>query len=301
MGFSPRAEREERSTATAAPGCKAGCGLNGTIPRARLARHKMHPADQGPRARDTGSMMPGDRHARAHRQSMIGRHRRAQPPIEVAKSAARTARRDGKIANMVQRSVRRARIREHPSGGGTLLTEPVLVFFGKPPQDLRVFDQQSTLLGAAHRFHDKAAKLNGYEIYGADDEAPLLVINWPARWGLRVTGVGGSVRVDYVVSDAEGVEIATLTGGFRDSSALPVVVGGEKVGYLSPTGRSSETPWHVEDNQTREVACITHIGPARCHIVEIDPSLSGALRAVAVVASIICKEKAPDSRGGGGV
>jgi hypothetical protein len=224
---------------------------------------------------------------------MIGRHRQAGPPdpIEGAKSAARTAKRDAKIVNMVQRTLRRAQIREHPSGGGTLLTEPVLVLFGKAHHDARVFDQHSKRLGVAHRFQDEAAKLHGCEIYGKDDEAPLLVINWPDRWFSR--------RVDCTVSDAEGIEIATLTGRFTDNSALSVIVGGEKVGYLSRTGRSPSRPGHVEDNEGREVACITNIGPARCHIVEIEPSLSGALRTVAVVASIICKATETKSGGGG--
>ena len=221
---------------------------------------------------------------------MIGRRRKAgqSDPIKVARREARAARREARIVNAVHRSLQVARVREHPIGGGTLLTEPVLVFFRKDRGDVRVFDQDSKQVGSAYRFQDKAAKLSGYEIYGADDEVPLLVASWPAGWFRANFPATGP---DYTVSDREGVEMATLAKRATNTSTLSVMVGGQNVGYLSPPGLRKG---HSYDNESREVARITHFS---CYVTEIEPYLEGPRLTVAVVASIICQEKDAKSNG----
>ena len=78
------------------------------------------------------------------------------------------------------------------------------------------------------------------------------------------------------------------------------MVGGKRIGYLSPSGLR----WgHVNDNEGREVARIKDIGWARCYVADIEPSLAGPLRAVTVVASIICADNRTTQHSGlgGGV
>jgi hypothetical protein len=79
-----------------------------------------------------------------------------------------------------------------------VLTEPVLVFYGKGDGDVSVLDRDAKELGVARRFRDKATKVAGYSI----DEAggASLGIKSPARW------IGGG---DYTVSDEKGTEVAT--------------------------------------------------------------------------------------------
>ncbi|HYB27974.1 MAG TPA: hypothetical protein VEF89_15255 [Solirubrobacteraceae bacterium] len=137
------------------------------------------------------------------------------------------------------------KVNEHSVGGGTLLTEPVLVFHGKQGRDLRVFDQDAKRLGVARWFRDKGAKREGYGIYGMDDEVPLVALNWRTPGWL-------SGRGEYRVSNSEGIEIATLSAretGYtaRYPSPRPIMVGAKRIGYLKPsTGRK---PAYVEDNE----------------------------------------------------
>ncbi|MBV8991838.1 MAG: hypothetical protein JO372_25040 [Solirubrobacterales bacterium] len=200
---------------------------------------------------------------------MIGRRRQGGPP-----NPSKLAKREAKVVDTVRRSVRAARVREHPTGGGTLLTEPVLVFF-REDQDLRVFDQAANQLGVARSFWDKEAKLAGYGIYGMGDEVPTVAINWR-------TPVSG--HRDYTVLDSERVIAALSPQRIRFTSGLAIMAGRERIGYLSPWG----SRWgHVNDDEGREVARIKDIGWARCDVADIEPSLAGPLRGVAVVASII--------------
>ena len=213
---------------------------------------------------------------------MIGRRRQGEPP-----NPSKLAKREAKVVDDVRRSLRLARVREHPIGGATLLTEPVLVFHGKHRQDLRVFDQDSKQLGVARWSQDKMARLEGYGMYGVDDEVPLVAINWRTRGWLPGRG-------DCSVSDSEGIEIATVAR-LTSTELTPIMVGAERIGYLKPPGWK---PGRVEDNKGRKVARIHDHPP--CYVAEIEPSLAGPLRTVAVVASIICLEKAAKSSGGGG-
>jgi hypothetical protein len=87
---------------------------------------------------------------------MIGQRRQRDPP-----NPSKLAMREAKVVDSVQRSLRIARVREHPIGGGTLLTEPVLVLYGKHRQDLRVFDRDSKELGVARWRSEKAAGFDG--------------------------------------------------------------------------------------------------------------------------------------------
>lgn len=207
---------------------------------------------------------------------MIGRRRQGEP-----QNPSKLAKREAKVVDTVQRSLRTARVREHLIGGGTLLTEPILVFHGKHRQDLRVFDRDSKELGVARWSSEKAAKVDGYGIYGADDEVPTVVIRWEAPG--RFSGSG-----NYTVLDSERVIAALFPQRIRFTSGLGIMVGGERIGYLSPSGLR----WgHVNDNEGREVARIKDIGWARCYVADIEPSLAGPLRAVAVVASIICVQE----------
>jgi len=225
---------------------------------------------------------------------VIGRRRQGEPP-----NPSKLAKREAKVVDTVQRSLRTARVREHAIGGGTLLTEPVLVFHGKHRQDLRVFDRDSKELGVARWFSEKVAsrrrqgeppnpsklakreaKVDGYRIYGADDEVPLVVIQWSSG---RL-----SDSRSYTVLDSERVIAALSPQRIRFTSGLAIMVGGERIGYLSPSGLR----WgHVNDNEGREVARIKDIGWARCYVADIEPSLAGPLRAVAVAASIICVQE----------
>lgn len=215
---------------------------------------------------------------------MIGWRRRGE-----ASNQRKLAIREATIVRGVQSSLKRAAVREQTIGGGTLLTEPVLVFHGKHRHDLRVFDQHSNQLRVARWSPDKAAKLSGYGIYSADDEVPLVAVNWPAPGWFSGSG-------DYTITDSERIEIATLSPmRFSDTSALAIMAGAERIGYLSPAGRSK--PGYIKDSESREVARLKHMGPSLCCVADIAPSLAGPLRTVAVVASILCIQRVAKESG----
>jgi hypothetical protein len=206
---------------------------------------------------------------------MIRWRRQGEPP-----DPSKLAKREAKVVDTVRRSLRIARAREHPIGGGTLLTEPVLVFHGKHRQDLRVFDRDSKELGVARWSSEKAKMLDGYGIYGADDEVPLVVVKWSP--GLLTDSS------HYTVLDSERVIADLYPQRIKFASGLRIMVRGERIGSLSPTGLTWE---RVNDHEGREVARIKDIGWVRCYVADIEPSLAGPLRAVAVVASIIFAEE----------
>jgi hypothetical protein len=201
------------------------------------------------------------------------RRRRQREPSE----STRVASGEAKIARTVQRTLWVAKVRENRRGDGTLLTETVLVFVGTHRQDFRVFDRDSRQLGVARRFQEKAAKLDSYSIYSADGAAALVFINCPAGWS-----------GDFTVSDESRLELAALTKRSTFTSGLSVLVRGEEAGYLRPPGLRSG---HVQDNKGRDVARITEVRRGFRYVVEIEPSLAGPLRTVAVVASIICQAR----------
>lgn len=224
---------------------------------------------------------------------MIGRRRQGE-----RSNSGEAVKAEARVVSSVQRSLgiarRIAELREHPVGAGTPLTEPVLVFYGKWRQELRVFDQDPNQLGVARWSRDKTAKLDGYGIYSTDDEVPLAVINWRTPGWLRRTG-------DYSVSDSEGIEIATVSAPSTYTSALAIMVGAEKIGYLKPRPAGSKKLYHpVEDDEGREVARITYIMSRHWCVADIEPSLAGPLRTVAVAASIIDMARAANSSSGGG-
>lgn len=228
---------------------------------------------------------------------MIGRRRHSEPsnPRKAAKAEAKAAEREAAVALRVQLSLSRAN--EYPVGGGTLLTEPVLVFDGKQRRDLRVFDQDAKQLGVARWCKDKGAKREGYAIYGTDDEVPLVAINWQTPDWLSLSG-----RREYRVSYSEGVEIASLSARETDHRVRypkprPIMVGAVRIGYLKPSpGRK---PSYVEDNEGQEVARTLLRTP--CDVTEIEPSLAGPLRAIAVVSIIILRNNQPSNWGNGGL
>jgi hypothetical protein len=192
------------------------------------------------------------------------------------------AKEEAKIVKTVERIVWRARVRDRATGHGTLLTESVLVFVGQYHGDFRVFDRGSKQLGVVRRSEDKVAKFAGYEICDEDGAAPVVIIRWPTRW----SGISG----DFLLSDGDGREIATIT------TALTVVVRGEKVGHLSLPGFKSA---RVKDGAGSEVARITDVRPGFWYVAEIERSLRGPLRIAAVVASVIFQEKLTVRSAGG--
>ena len=91
---------------------------------------------------------------------MIGRRQQGE-----RSNPSKAAKAEAKVVNTVQRSLRIAKVREHPVGAGTLLSEPVLVFYGTWRHELRVFDQDPNQLGVARWSRDKTTKLDGYGIH----------------------------------------------------------------------------------------------------------------------------------------
>jgi hypothetical protein len=224
---------------------------------------------------------------------MIGRRRQSDPsnPSKADKADAKSAKREAAVGRIVERSLRDAKVQEHSAGGGTLLTEPILVFVKWPrDQELRVFDQNCQQLGVARWSRDKAAKVERYGIYAMDDEAPLVAITWRTpNWLFE------RAAADCRVSDSEGIEIATVPARWASGLVLPIMVGAERIGRLKPEGWKK--PGRVEDSEGREVA---RIHSSLCDVVEIEPSLAGPLRTVAVFATIIMGIAGKSSGGGGG-
>jgi hypothetical protein len=132
---------------------------------------------------------------------VIRRRRRGEQSAPVAhdEDRAAAAKRDAQAVRDVQRSLKLAKVREHGTGGGTLLTEPVLVFSGKDDREVRVLDRDSKEPGVARGFQDKRRKSRA--------------IGFTKRVEHRLRSSGrpaGSAAAIYTISDEKGTEVATL-------------------------------------------------------------------------------------------
>ena len=172
---------------------------------------------------------------------MTGRRRHSEPstPSKAAKAEAKAGKREAFVVNLVQRSLRLAKVNGHRVGGGRCDRTGSRLFppRGSRPPCVRPRFQASR---SRAQVRGQSGEARSYGIYGVDDEVPLVAIDW------RIPG-WSSGRGEYRVSDSEGAEIATL------SSALTIMVGAERIGNLKPAGWK---PGRVEDNWGREVACI---------------------------------------------
>jgi hypothetical protein len=218
---------------------------------------------------------------------VIGRLRssdvREKPP-----DPAKIAKREAKIAKTVQRSLRRAGIDERRFGGGTLLTEPVLVFDGRHLRDFKVFDQDARQLGSVHR-----SKPHRYRLDSTDDATPIAIVH---RYRL--------LRASYKVSRPDGTEIATLSQpSWRVThTSRSVMAGTETLGYLKlacfPANVWKRETGRLEDAAGRKLARIRAIWDGYRYVAEIQPFVTGPLRTVALITSILCQDTHIESSGG---
>jgi hypothetical protein len=90
--------------------------------------------------------------------SLESTQRRSASPID----SEREAKRRYRMAKRVRRQIRAAQIFDRRlDGGGTLLTEPILVLHGRRRGDLAIFDQEGNQLGSAVRMRDSTSDSPG--------------------------------------------------------------------------------------------------------------------------------------------
>lgn len=210
---------------------------------------------------------------------------------KLAKREAKMAKRDARAATWAQLLLRWAKLAPRESGGGTLLTEPVLVFVGRPGEEFRIFDQDAKRIGSAKCYRDKTSRTHGYHLC-TDNGQPIAAI--------EVSGAyfTGALSATYKVVSAEGTEIATIDDLGRRIRATTrrVVAGQDTLGHLTlPSAFSWKTAARLVDIDGSELARVqAHRGGC---IAEIRSSAVGRLRLLAVVASIL-SEDAPEGGGG---
>ena len=194
-----------------------------------------------------------------------------------AKRSEKQAKEREKERARVVEQLRAAGITDPREGGGDgLLSEPVLVFRGTFDGDLRVFDQDADTVGLARRGRDG---IFSAELQDADG-ACLLSIR-EDEWWLFFT-------CTFVLKGRDGNEVARIghpqmaRPRWKLSTVREITSSAGSLGRLKLASERRT----VEDPMGNEIAQI-HSKSKGEYVVEIVPSVSGPLRAIAVAASIM--------------
>ena len=237
----------------------------------------------------------GDREGRRRRLRVLWLRRggKDSQAARQARTAERTRKREAKQAKHDLRDVKKAIMfvrKDSPrTGGGTLLTEPILVFTGRHNGDFKVFDEHANQLGLAQREETRVRPMPRrveYRLYQAGESAPVAVVAWP----LRRLGRGDP----YTIFDSAGNEIAQIS---RRMGKRPIMVADAKLGVLV-FPRLWSLRARLEDNDGHNFARITQVTGGTCYLCEIDQTVTGSLRTIALLASLLCQEEHIESGGG---
>jgi hypothetical protein len=196
-------------------------------------------------------------------------------------NSEREAERRYRMAKRVRGQIRAAHIFDRRlDGGGTLLTESILVLHGRRRGDLAIFDQEGNQLGAAIRVRDPTSESPGSawisqvrDIQGL----PVLAVRLAARrrWPKSAPSKNGT----YAVCSPNGWEIAHV-GQLTKRSSCTVTVDSDPLAYLDEG--PSLTVTDADGRQVAEITCKTEWYVVNCKAPVDEP-----LRSLVVAASIM--------------
>jgi len=193
-------------------------------------------------------------------------------------------RRDRSTVEPVAELLSEADVDRRVSGGGTVMTEPVVVVRGRHQDDFELLDQDGRLLGSAVRVGGMRSldAARAYEVRDAHDRCVLNVHQagpssevWGlTKWHYEVVLPGGSGAITVQKASPEPASISE---------------GSRRIGTM----RNGPThAFMIEDHTGRQVARI-HIGRTRFFsehvelIAETEDGTSLPLRSVALAAILI--------------
>lgn len=197
----------------------------------------------------------------------------------------RAAERRYRMAKRVRGQIRAARIFDRRlDGGGTLLTEPILVVQGQRRGDLAIFDQEGNQLGSAVRIQDPTSESPGSawisQVRDSQGRSVLAVrLASRRRWPKSAPSKTGT----YAVCSPDGTEIANIGRLTKRSSKLSfrtVTVGGDPLARLV-----QEQSLTVSDADGRQVALITC--KTGWYVVNCKAPVDEPLRSLLLAASIV--------------
>jgi hypothetical protein len=196
-------------------------------------------------------------------------------------NSEREAERRYRMAKRVRGQIRAAHIFDRRlDGGGTLLTEPILVLHGRRRGDLAIFDQEGNQLGAAIRVRDPMSESPGSAWISQVRDSqglPVLVVRLAARrrWPKSAPSKNGT----YAVCSPNGREIAHV-GQWTKRFPRPVTVGGDPLAYLDEG--DSLTVSDADGRQIADITCKTEWYVVNCKAPVDEP-----LRSFVLAASIV--------------
>jgi hypothetical protein len=203
--------------------------------------------------------------------------RRSASPID----SEREAKRRHRMAKRVRRQIRAAQIfNRRLDGGGTLLTEPILVLHGRRRGDLAIFDQEGNQLGAAIRVRDPTSESPGStwisQLRDSQGRSVLAVhLAARRRWPKSAPSKNGT----YAVCSPDGRELAHV-GQLMKGSSLTVTVESDPLAYIDEGDSLT-----VSDADGRHIADITC--KTEWYVVNCKAPVDEPLRSLVLAASIV--------------
>lgn len=209
--------------------------------------------------------------------SVESTQRKSASPI----GSEREAKRRYRMARRVRRQIREAQIFDRRlDGGGTLLTEPILVLHGRRRGDLAIFDQEGNQLGSAVRRQGLTSESPGgawiSEVRDSQGRSVLAIrLAARRRWPKCAPTKTGT----YAVCSSDGRELANI-GQLTKRSFRTVTVGADPLACLDE-GHSLT----VSDADGRQVADITC--KTEWYVVNWKAPVDEPLRRLVLAASIV--------------
>jgi hypothetical protein len=212
--------------------------------------------------------------------------RKSASPLD----SEREAKRRYRMAKRVRRQIREAQIFDRRlDGGGTLLTEPIILLHGRPRGDFAIFDQEGNQLGSAVRMQDPTSESPGSAWISEvrDNQGRSVVtIRLAARrrWPKSVPTKTGT----YAVCTPDGSEIANIGQLTKHASRTVTVGATDAIARLD--GGPAMT---VSDAEGRVVAHITSNRP--WYVLNYKAPADEPLRRLVLAASIVWDDAGPES------
>lgn len=188
------------------------------------------------------------------------------------------------------------------AGTGSLLTEPVLVVNQKPKlievhSEYAIYDQNAVQIGAIREVGQSATKKAMRMLTSFDQfmTHKLQIVDMAGSVHMQVTRPAKFMKSRVILQDGYGQEIGDIVqqnvfGKIR----FAIEMGGQTVGSINAENWRA-WDFNLRDAYDREIGRVTKTwsGFARAafttadnYVVQIDPSVTGSLRAVAIAAAL---------------
>jgi hypothetical protein len=209
----------------------------------------------------------------------------------ISRRGRRDAKRRHRMAKRVRRQIRKAQIfHRRQDGGGTLLTEPILVLHGPRRGKFVIFDQEGNPLGSAVRVRDTTAESPGRtwisDVRDSQGQS-VLAIRLAAR--RRWLKCAPTKTGTYAVCSHDGSEIANIEQSTKHASRTVTAGRTDTIARLD--GGHAMT---ISDAGGRQVAQITS-NAEEWYVLNYTAAVDEPLRGVVLAASIVWDDERPES------